>query len=103
MYVHIYINNFTTSPVAVCIVNSTYGKRSSAHAQHAQSMRVHDMPQMNSTDRFPTSIADEKDRSRCFNNRNELRIDRSWHAYAYHVACMNAIYSKHACYKYSAS
>ena len=54
-------------------------------------MRVHDMPQMNSTDRFSTSIADEKDRSRCFNHRNELRIDRSWHAYAY-AYCMHECY-----------
>ena len=61
---------------------------------------------MNSIDRFSTSIVDEKDRSQCFNYGDELRIDRSWHAYAYynmHIAYVNAIYSKHACYKYSAS
>ena len=46
---------------------------------------------MNSTDRLSTSIADEKDRSRCFNHRDELRIDRSWHAYAY-------MYMRIACY-----
>ena len=37
------INNFHHIPVSVyIIVNGTYGKRSSAHAQ---SMSVHDMPQ----------------------------------------------------------
>ena len=45
---------------------------------------------MNSTDLFSTSIADDKDRSRCFNHRDELRIDQSWHAYAYmRIACVN--------------
>ena len=61
---------------------------------------------LNHRDELDRSIADKKDRSRCFNHRDELSIDRSWHAYAYmymRIACMNAIYSKHACYKYSAS
>ena len=50
---------------------------------------------MNLTDRFSTSIADEKDRSRCFNHGDELIIDRSWHAYAYT--------SMHECYNYTVS
>ena len=51
---------------------------------------------MNSTDRLSTSIADEKDRSRCFNHRDELRIDQLWHAYAYNMYCMLYIVSMRA-------
>ena len=35
---------------------------------------VGEYAEMNSTDRFSTSIADEKDRFRCFNNSDELSI-----------------------------
>ena len=60
------INNFHHIPSS-CIVNGTYGKRSSAHGQSSLYVcmlyRYTSITDMNSTDRLSTSIVDKNDRS----------------------------------------
>ena len=67
---------------------------------------------MNSTDRLSTSIVDEKDRSLCFNHRDELDsadTNRSWrhgtrtvllHVCMLYIASMHAIYSASLAWDY---
>ena len=97
----IIINNFHHIPSS-CIVNGTYGKRSSVHAQ---SMRVHacyaSITEMNSTDRLSTSIAETKTTDRCFSYRTRQYSTCTVQIGMVRSTCMRAIYSASYLYLYT--
>ena len=80
------MNNFHHIPSS-CIINGTCGKWSSAHAQ---SMRVHAMPQSQRCRSTLDLDSRQNDRSICFSHRTNSTVQHSTVRYVARVCVLHA-------------
>ena len=94
------MNKLTTSPVAqYCMqIKDEASTLVKVVGQQKNTTKFDaSVTEMNSTDQLSTLIVDKNGISLSQRRTRQCSINRSWHAYM-RYACMNAIYSKRACY-----